>query len=249
MSFIELKHLQVKIGQKQILKDINLKIEKSSTTVFIGPSGAGKTTLLRTFNLLQKPSSGQIKLDNVTLDFSHPDRHLIKQYRDKSAMVFQQFNLFKNLTVERNVAAPLIYNRILGKQAALQRANEILTQLGLEKVAKQYPATLSGGQQQRVSIARAIAIKPEIMLLDEPTSALDPEMVGEVLNTIEALTKQNITTILVTHEMDFARRVADQVVFVEDGKIRQQGSPRQLLADQGDSRVISFVNSLARKDA
>ena len=247
MSLIQVKNLQVNLGHKQILKNINLDIEEGSTTVFIGPSGSGKTTLLRTLNLLQQPTGGELVIDGTTVKAGHVSRKTIKQVRGKSAMVFQQFNLFKNKTVEQNVAAPLIYNGILKKREALRVANETLAKLGLAKVAKQYPVTLSGGQQQRVSIARAITVKPEVILFDEPTSALDPEMVSSVLATIKRLTEENITTVLVTHEMDFAREVADKVVFIENGEILRQGTTAEILENENDRRISKFVNSLRHR--
>lgn len=247
MSLIKIKDLGVTIGNKQILKNINLEIEEGSTTVFIGPSGSGKTTLLRTLNLLQQPTSGSITVADIEVDAPKIDQKIIKAVRTQSAMVFQQFNLFKNLTVEDNVASPLILNGILPKEQALAEARRILADLGLAKTAKQYPATLSGGQQQRVSIARAIAVKPKIILFDEPTSVLDPEMVGGVLTTIEALTKENITTVLVTHEMEFAKHIANQVVFLEDGEILETGSAKRLLIESKNERIDNFVNSLEKR--
>lgn len=236
----------MKIGQKQILKHIDLTVEAGQVTAFVGPSGSGKTTLLRTLNLLQLPTTGTITIGGVTVAADQISKKTIKQVRQNSAMVFQQFNLFKNMTVKQNVAAPLILNGILKREQAEKEAQMVLEEVGLTQVADQYPATLSGGQQQRVSIARAIAVKPKVILLDEPTSALDPELVESVLNTISALAQKNITMVIVTHEMAFARQVANQAVFIEDGEILQQGPAAQLLSGNIPSRISSFVNSLEK---
>lgn len=236
----------MKIGQKQILKHIDLTVEAGQVTAFVGPSGSGKTTLLRTLNLLQLPTTGTITIGGVAVAADQISKKTIKQVRQNSAMVFQQFNLFKNMTVKQNVAAPLILNGILKREQAEKEAQMVLEEVGLTQVADQYPATLSGGQQQRVSIARAIAVKPKVILLDEPTSALDPELVESVLNTISALAQKNITMVIVTHEMAFARQVANQAVFIEDGEILQQGPAAQLLSGNIPSRISSFVNSLEK---
>ena len=204
MTLISLKNLDVTIGKKQILKNIDLEVEKGSVTVFIGPSGSGKTTLLRTINLLQKPSQGILRIS-------------------------------------------LILNGKYSKSEAKEIALQALKDVGLEKFASQYPATLSGGQQQRVAIARAVAFHPEVILFDEPTSSLDPEMVESVLQVIVNLAKKNITMILVTHEMEFARKIADKAVFIENGEILTQGDAKILLSNEGShDRVRSFVNSLYR---
>ena len=230
----------MKIGQKQILKRINLDVEEGTVTAFIGPSGSGKTTLLRTLNLLQEPSEGTIEVNGTKIEAGKIDKRQVEELRQNSAMVFQQFNLFKNMTALENVAAPLILNGQLPKKEVRQLAREVLAEVGLEQVADQYPITLSGGQQQRVSI------KPKVILFDEPTSALDPELVGDVLQTIANLAKEHITMILVTHEMDFARQIADQAVFIEDGEIFDQGPASELLSGRGAGRISSFVNSLEK---
>lgn len=215
-------------------------------TAFVGPSGSGKTTLLRTLNLLQEPSEGSVEVNGSVAEAGKINKRVIEQVRQNSAMVFQQFNLFKNKTALDNVAAPLILNGQLPKDQARQRAQEVLEQVGLGKVAHQYPVTLSGGQQQRVSIARAIAVKPKVILLDEPTSALDPELVESVLQTIAALAREHVTMVLVTHEMEFARQIADQAVFVEDGEILDRGPAKELLSGDKPGRISAFVNSLEK---
>lgn len=247
MTLISLKNLDVTIGNKQILKNIDLEFEKGSVTVFIGPSGSGKTTLLRTINLLQKPSQGILRISNTEVDTSKLSKNAIREIRQYSTMIFQSFNLFKNFTVLENVYRPLILNGKYSKSEAKEIALQALKDVGLEKFASQYPATLSGGQQQRVAIARAVAFHPEVILFDEPTSSLDPEMIESVLQVIVNLAKKNITMILVTHEMEFARKIADKAVFIENGEILTQGDAKILLSNEGShDRVRSFVNSLYR---
>lgn len=247
MTLISLKNLDVTIGNKQILKNIDLEFEKGSVTVFIGPSGSGKTTLLRTINLLQKPSQGILRISNTEVDTSKLSKNAIREIRQYSTMIFQSFNLFKNFTVLENVYRPLILNGKYSKSEAKEIALQALKDVGLEKFVSQYPATLSGGQQQRVAIARAVAFHPEVILFDEPTSSLDPEMVESVLQVIVNLAKKNITMILVTHEMEFARKIADKAVFIENGEILTQGDAKILLSNEGShDRVRSFVNSLYR---
>ena len=247
MTLISLKNLDVTIGKKQILKNIDLEVEKGSVTVFIGPSGSGKTTLLRTINLLLKPSQGILRISNTEVDTSKLSKNAIREIRQYSTMIFQSFNLFKNFTVLENVYRPLILNGKYSKSEAKEIALQALKDVGLEKFASQYPATLSGGQQQRVAIARAVAFHPEVILFDEPTSSLDPEMVESVLQVIVNLAKKNITMILVTHEMEFARKIADKAVFIENGEILTQGDAKILLSNEGShDRVRSFVNSLYR---
>ncbi|WP_311407333.1 amino acid ABC transporter ATP-binding protein [Liquorilactobacillus uvarum] len=246
MSLIELKDLSVNIGKKKILKHINLNIEEGTVTAFVGPSGSGKTTLLRTLNLLQFPSAGSLKVGKTNVIAGKIVPKTVHDFRQNSAMVFQQFNLFKNLTALENVANPLVYNHLANKKEANKSALNLLKKMGLEKVIFQYPATLSGGQQQRVSIARAVAMKPRVVLFDEPTSALDPELVESVLQTIAELARERITMILVTHEMEFARQIADEAVFIENGEILSKGSAKELLSGQTSPRIDSFINSLRR---
>lgn len=217
-------------------------------TAIVGPSGSGKTTLLRTLNLLQLPTSGEIEVDGVKAQSQKISSKKIQAIRHKSTMVFQQFNLFKNLTALENVMSPLVYNKVTGFDEAKDTATKILREFGLEQIADQYPVTLSGGQQQRVSIARALAVKPKVILFDEPTSALDPEMVADVLNAIARLAAQDITMVIVTHEIEFARQIADQAVFVEDGEIRAAGDAKEILATGGTGRIADFVNSLENRN-
>lgn len=226
------------------MKHINLSVEPGTVTVFVGPSGSGKTTLLRTLNLLQEPTAGKVIVNGLTASAGQIDKTTVAEIRANSAMVFQQFNLFKNKTVLENVTAALTYSQGLSKKAAEASAKSVLAQIGLTEFSNQYPVTLSGGQQQRVSIARAIAVKPKVILFDEPTSALDPELVESVLNTIAQLAREKITMVIVTHEMEFARRIADQAIFIEDGEIKDQGPADQLLSGKKPGRISDFVNSL-----
>lgn len=247
MSLIEMKDIEVTIGNNQVLKNINLKLEPGTVTAFVGPSGSGKTTLLRTINLLQKPQKGILKVGNKSVDTSNLSKNDIKEIRSHSTMVFQHFNLFKNFTVLQNVSNPLVLSGKHSKMDAEALAYESLAKVGLSDFVHQYPATLSGGQQQRVAIARAIAFKPEIILFDEPTSSLDPEMVESVLQVIAKLAQENISMVLVTHEMEFARKIADEVVFIENGEILTKGSANLLLSNYSThDRVKAFVNSLYR---
>ncbi|MDF7627484.1 amino acid ABC transporter ATP-binding protein [Lactobacillaceae bacterium L1_55_11] len=245
MALIEVKNLSVTIKQKKILEDINFAVEDGEVTVLVGPSGSGKTTLLRTLNLLQQPAAGTIQIGQSTVDGRKLNKKSTRALRAESTMVFQQFNLFKNMTVIENVMAPLLLNKLAKWDEAHAVAEERLREVGLLEFADKYPSSLSGGQQQRVSIARAIAVKPAVVLLDEPTSALDPELVGSVLKTILELAKQHITMVIVTHEMDFARQIGNQIIFLEKGQIVHKGTPDEILSDQGPERVHNFLNSVS----
>ncbi|MCV3762753.1 ATP-binding cassette domain-containing protein [Companilactobacillus farciminis] len=248
MTFIKVKNLSVKFGNKPVLKKINLTIPEGSVTAIVGPSGSGKTTLLRTLNLLELPTTGEIDIDGIKAKSKDITKKKIKDIRRKSTMVFQQFNLFKNLTALENVMSPLIYNKIASFDEAKEIALSILKKFDLKQIKDQYPATLSGGQQQRISIARALAVKPKVILFDEPTSALDPEMVADVLNVIAELASQNITMVIVTHEIEFARQIADQAVFVENGEIIASGLAKEVLSSEGKGRITDFVNSLENRN-
>ncbi|MFT9452614.1 amino acid ABC transporter ATP-binding protein [Liquorilactobacillus ghanensis] len=240
---IKIKDICVQFGNKKILKNISLNIPEGTVTAIIGPSGAGKSTLLRTLNLLEIPSHGSIEIDGVVANAGNINKKTIHKIRNKSTMVFQQFNLFNNLTALENVASPLILNHILSIDDAIKKSKKLLKEIGLDEIENQYPSTLSGGQKQRVSIARAISVKPKVLLLDEPTSALDPEHVKGVLNTITSLAEQNITMVIVTHEINFAKKVADQVAFVENGEILILDTVKNIFSSK-NNRINSFVNSL-----
>ena len=245
---IEVRNLSKSFGANKVLNDISFQVKEGEVVAIIGPSGSGKSTLLRSLNLLEEPDEGVIKVGDVTVDtklLTHQNRYELRQ---QSAMVFQHFNLFKNKTVLENVTLALTSSKRKTKAEALQIAEDLLEQVGLSDQKKQYPATLSGGQQQRVSIARALAVNPKVIFMDEPTSALDPELVGEVLKTIEQLSKRNITLVIVTHEMKFAKKVADKIVFMNDGVIVESGAPEAVFSQPKEERTRKFLLS-TREDA
>ena len=211
----------------------------------IGPSGSGKSTLLRCLNLLEKPDNGIIKIAETELDVKHHSKKEELALRNQSAMVFQSYNLFKNKTALENITLAPLVNQKLNKAEATELGLSLLKQVGLSEQANQYPVTLSGGQQQRIAIARALAVKPKVLLFDEPTSALDPERVNEVLQVIQQLAKQKITMVIVTHEMDFAKHVADRIIFMADGHIVEQGPAKQVIDFPQQEQTKRFVRQFA----
>ena len=237
MAILEVNHLEKSFGSTQVLKDISFSLEKGQALSIIGSSGSGKTTLLRCLNFLEKPNNGTIAInDNIIFDAANPATQLEKEIRKKRlhfGLVFQNFNLFpqytalQNVTLARELMAKEHGNE--SRETILEAGKELLAQMGLSDRANHYPHQLSGGQQQRVAIARALAMHPDILCFDEPTSALDPELTGEVLRVIRNLADQKTTMIIVTHEMAFARDVADQVIFMDGGVIVEQGDPRQVI--------------------
>lgn len=241
---IELKDVNKVINQHRILKDINLQVQKNEIIAIIGPSGAGKSTLLRSINLLEKPDSGSIRIDEIKLDFTNFSKQQMFELRRKSAMVFQNFNLFVNKNIIENVSEALIVVKKLAKDEALNVATEQLKAVGLENKAKSYPFELSGGQQQRVAIARALALNPSIMLFDEPTSALDVELIAEVLEVIKNI--HNKTMLIVTHELKFAKAIANKIVFMSDGEIIEQGHSNVFFENPKHERVRSFLAKIAQ---
>ena len=238
---IKIEDLHKTFGKNEVLKGINLEIEAGEVVVVIGPSGSGKSTFLRCLNLLETPTSGRIEFEGTNL----PDKGVnIDQLRQKMGMVFQSFNLFPHKTVLENVTI----SPIKVKKEAVASANEaglkLLEQVGLREKSDAYPASLSGGQQQRVAIARALAMNPDVMLFDEPTSALDPEMVGEVLAVMQNLAENGMTMVVVTHEMGFAREVADRVIFMDEGVIQEEGTPEAIFSHPQNTRTQSFLNKV-----
>ena len=228
-------------GTVKALNDCNLDIAQGEVVAIIGPSGSGKSTLLRSLNLLEEPTGGQIFFDGVDLADKSVDINL---HRQKMGMVFQHFNLFPHKTVLQNITmAPLALKKKTPEEAQKQ-AMELLERIGLADKAGEYPNMLSGGQKQRIAIVRALAMDPEVMLFDEPTSALDPEMVGEVLDLMRSLAKEGMTMAVVTHEMGFAREVADRVVFMAEGKILEEGSPAELFDSPKDPRLQDFLSKV-----
>lgn len=238
---IKVQDLTLSFQDNLILDHLNFAIKPHEVVAIIGASGAGKSTLLRCLNLLEKPQQGNIQIDNFGLDVSRIKQRDIVQFRQKSAMVFQQFNLFHQKNALENVMEGLIIVKKLPKDKARKIAHEKLVQVGLEGRMYHYPKQLSGGQQQRVAIARALAMDPKVLLLDEPTSALDPELVGEVLSTIKLAAQSGITMILVSHEMSFVYEVASRVLFLDKGQIIEDGSPKQVFTNPTQSRTKSFL--------
>lgn len=238
---IEVKNLCKSFGDLQVLKGISETINDREVVCVIGPSGSGKSTFLRCLNLLEEPSGGEIFLDGKKINDSDVD---IDEIREKLGMVFQGFNLFPHMTVLDNLTLAPIKVKGMEKAAAEEKARKLLETVGLADKAEKYPASLSGGQKQRVAIARALAMDPEIMLFDEPTSALDPEMVGEVLNVMKNLAENGMTMVIVTHEMGFAREVADRVLFIDEGNILEQGTPAELFGNPQHDRTKNFLSKV-----
>ena len=235
---IEVYDLNKKFGELHVLKGVNSHIKKGEVVVVIGPSGSGKSTFLRCLNLLEQPTSGEIIFEGTSITSKENN---IDKLRQKMGMVFQQFNLFPHMTVLNNITLAPIKLRGLSKDEAEKIAYKLLKRIGLEDKAKTYPNQLSGGQKQRIAIARALAMAPDVMLFDEPTSALDPEMVGEVLEVMKDLAKEGMTMIVVTHEMGFAREVGDRVLFMDEGKIVEEGTPDEIFNNPQNPRTKGFL--------
>lgn len=239
-EIIRIEHLGKRFGELQVLNDINLSIKKGEKLVILGPSGSGKSTLIRCINHLEKPTSGEIYINGELVT----SKNWIKMSRNHMAMVFQQFNLYPHKTVLQNLTlAPMKLHKV-SKAEAEETAMHYLERVGLAAKADVYPANLSGGQQQRVAIARALVTHPEIILFDEPTSALDPEMVSEVLDVMVQLSKEDITMICVTHEMGFARQVADRVIFLDSAKIVEEGTPQEVFDNPKSERTKMFFSKI-----
>lgn len=238
---IEVNNLTKEYGKLKVLRGISEIIKENEVVCVIGPSGSGKSTFLRCINLLEEPTAGEILIDGEQINRKGAD---INRIREKLGMVFQNFNLFPHMTTLQNITiSPVKVNRI-SRADAEKEAMELLQMVGLQDKAHVYPASLSGGQKQRAAIARALAMKPEIMLFDEPTSALDPEMVGEVLQVMKELAHRGMTMVIVTHEMGFAREVADRVLFMDEGVIAEQGSPEEIFGNPRNERTQSFLSKV-----
>ncbi|HWO97509.1 MAG TPA: amino acid ABC transporter ATP-binding protein [Bacillus sp. (in: firmicutes)] len=238
---IQVKHLSKSFGQLQVLKDIDLEIQKNEVVVLIGASGSGKSTMLRCLNFLETIDNGEIFINSEKVDLKKTN---LNKVREKVGMVFQHFNLFPHKTVLENVIEAPIYVKKQKKQDAVQKAMKLLQKVGLEDKSNHYPDQLSGGQKQRVAIARALAMEPDIMLFDEPTSALDPELVGEVLQVMKDLAKEGMTMVIVTHEMGFAREVADRVLMFAEGKIVEEGHPDEFFNRPKHERTQKFLKQI-----
>ncbi len=241
---LKLTNVHKSFDKTEVLKGISLDVEKGSVTAIIGPSGAGKTTLLRCINFLEKADSGLLDFDELHLNLEKVSKKTMLEIRRKTAFVFQNYNLFSNMTALQNVMEGLVTARKVPKAEAKDRALKALEKVGLRDKADFYPSSLSGGQQQRVGIARAIAVNPEVILFDEPTSALDPELTGEVLNVIKQLAAEGTTMVIVTHEMSFARDTADKVIFMDKGLIVEEGSAIQIFTSPKEARTRQFLQRL-----
>lgn len=238
---IEVKNLHKSFGQLKVLNGVSINIQKGEKVVVIGPSGSGKSTFLRCLNRLEEPTAGQVIFEgfDITDKKTNIDKH-----RQKMGMVFQHFNLFPHLTVLQNITLAPTTLKLQTKEEAEKNAIELLNKVGLVDKANVYPSTLSGGQKQRIAIVRALAMNPDVMLFDEPTSALDPEMVGEVLNVMKQLAEDGMTMVCVTHEMGFAREVADRVIFMYDGIILEEGTPEEIFGNPKNERTKQFLQSV-----
>lgn len=238
---IHVKNLKKSFGKVSVLNGIDEHIEKGEVVVVIGPSGSGKSTFLRCINLLEEPTSGEIIFEGNNIMNKDVD---INKLREKMGMVFQNFNLFPHKSVIENITLAPIKVKGVSKSEAERKAMELLKMVGLEDKRNAYPSSLSGGQKQRIAIARALAMEPDVMLFDEPTSALDPEMVGEVLSVMKKLAKEGMTMIVVTHEMGFAREVGDRILFIDGGKILEEGKPSEIFANPKNSRTKDFLSKV-----
>lgn len=238
---IKVCNLKKSFGDNQVLKGIDYEVEKGEKIVIIGPSGSGKSTFLRCLNLLETPTDGEIWFKDELITDKKCDINKVRQHM---GMVFQHFNLFNNLTVQKNITLAPVKLKLKAKEEANEDALNLLKRIGLEDKADAYPSQLSGGQKQRVAIVRALAMNPDVMLFDEPTSALDPEMVGEVLGVMEDLAKQGMTMVVVTHEMGFARKVADKVLFMDGGYIVEEAPPEELFTNPKDPRLQQFLKAV-----
>lgn len=238
---IKVEHMTKSFGDNVVLEDINTEIYQGDIIAIVGPSGCGKSTFIRSLNLLERPDSGAIYIDGVNICDKKVNIDLMRR---KVGMVFQHFNLFPNLTILDNITLAPIKTKMMTKEQAEETAMKLLARVGMEDKAKAYPDTLSGGQKQRIAIVRALAMNPEVLLFDEPTSALDPEMVGEVLSLMKDLAKDGMTMVVVTHEMGFAREVANHVMFFDEKIIKEEGSPAEIFESPKSPRLQSFLASV-----
>ena len=239
---IELNNIYKSFDKNEVLKGIGFQVKKGEVYVIIGPSGSGKSTLLRCINFLEKPNKGRVHIGGLTVEAGRANRKQVSELRKKTAMVFQHYNLFRNKTAMENVMEGLVTAQKIDKKEARKHSAAYLERVGLGDRLDYYPCQLSGGQQQRVGIARALALKPDVILFDEPTSALDPELVGEVLDVMKSVAQDGMTMIVVTHEIDFARDVANHVVFMDGGVIVGEGAPSEVLEHPREVRTKQFLN-------
>ncbi|EHJ52145.1 amino acid ABC transporter ATP-binding protein [Streptococcus macacae] len=246
---LEIKNLSKRFGDKLVLEDVSLTVDKGDVVVILGPSGSGKTTFLRCLNHLEKADQGQLTLDKQSYDLADLSRKEILTIRQKTAFVFQHYNLFANKTALENILEGLVVARKIPKAEAEKTALEALEKVGLLSYKDYYPSQLSGGQKQRIGIARAIAVKPDLIFFDEPTSALDPELIGDVLGVMKQLAKEGITMIVVTHEMSFAKDVANHVVFMDGGHIIEEASPKEFFSKPKEERTRRFLARILSDDS
>ncbi len=238
---LEINDLHKSFGDHQVLRGITTTVKQGEVVAIIGPSGCGKSTFLRSLNLLEKPTSGHIRFEGT--DITDPKVDLNKM-REKIGMVFQQFNLFPHKTIKENIMLAPVKLKLMTQEEASRKADELLVRVGLPDKADAYPSMLSGGQKQRIAIARSLAMNPDVMLFDEPTSALDPEMVGEVLELMKELAREGMTMIVVTHEMGFAREVANRVLFIDEGNIKEENSPEEFFGNPKNPRLKDFLSKV-----
>jgi len=238
---VHVKNLKKSFGSLEVLKSINADVKEGEVVVLIGPSGSGKSTFLRCLNRLEDITGGEVVVDGINIADKKTDMNKV---RENIGMVFQHFNLFPHMTVLQNIMLAPVELKKMTKEEAAEKGSQLLRRVGLEDKAKVYPPQLSGGQKQRVAIARALAMNPDIMLFDEPTSALDPEMVGEVLSVMKQLAASGMTMIIVTHEIGFAREVADRIIFMDGGYIVEEGTPADILSNPREPRTIDFLNKV-----
>lgn len=242
MITMQVRNIHKRFGKNEVLKGIDMDVNKGEVVVLLGPSGSGKTTFLRCLNFLEQADQGQVILAGVETDVASAKKKEILQHQRKTAMVFQNYALFLNKTAKDNIMLPLLLTQKKSKEEAEKIALELLEQVGLSDRADFYPSQMSGGQQQRIGIARALALNPEVILFDEPTSALDPELVGQTLSLMRDIAKTGATMVLVTHEMKFAYEVADKVIFMENGNIVEQGTPKEIFEQPKEERTQAFLS-------
>ena len=240
-ALIQVQDLKKSFGTQVVLDGITTEIDQGEVVAIIGPSGCGKSTFLRSLNLLEEPTSGTILFEGTDITDKSVD---INKMRQKIGMVFQQFNLFPNYTIQNNITLAPVKLGLMTQQEAEKKAKELLERVGLPERANDYPSQLSGGQKQRIAIARALAMNPDVMLFDEPTSALDPELVGEVLELMRELARDGMTMVVVTHEMGFAREVANRVLFIDEGKIQEENTPEEFFANPKNPRLREFLSKV-----
>ena len=253
MPILKVSHIEKSFGANQVLKDISFELNAGEVLSIIGPSGSGKSTLLRCITQLETIDGGEVQVDGLDLVVpgSNPPKYspakVLREIRLSTGLVFQNFNLFPHLSVLQNLTIAPVRVLDISRKEARERGRSLLKQMGLEGKERAYPCELSGGQQQRVSIARALALNPKVLFFDEPTSALDPELTGEILKVIKRLAEEKMTMVIVTHEMAFARDVADKVIFMDGGVIVEQGSPEHVFRESGNERLASFLSRFAQK--